>query len=99
MSSKPSMLNRSFNIIYVFVHFTFNLTRVCIEKWVRKAQFSIPIECELHEARNDMKKFITILVILFLLFGAGFMFLLSKTSPDNAPSEIKTIDLSDDFRP
>lgn len=44
-----------------------------------------------------MKKALIILVPLAVLFGAGFFWLLSKASPENAPKEEITVELPDTF--
>ena len=42
-----------------------------------------------------MKKLITAVVVLGLIFAGGFFILLSQTGPDKAPQDIVTVDLTD----
>lgn len=44
-----------------------------------------------------MKKLGAFLFLLLLIFGGLFLFLLSKTGPENANSETVTIEIEDNF--
>lgn len=44
-----------------------------------------------------MKKLGALVVILFLICGAAFLWLLGKSGPENAKSETITIEVDDNF--
>jgi len=44
-----------------------------------------------------MKKLGALLFILLLIGGAAFLWLLSQSGPDNANSEVITVDIQDKF--
>lgn len=44
-----------------------------------------------------MKKAVIGFIVFLILFIGAFLFLLSKASPDNAPQDIKVIELPDSY--
>lgn len=44
-----------------------------------------------------MKKLVAVLIVLLLLFGGAFLWLLGKAGPENANTETITIEVEDNF--